>query len=95
MAERDNHRPTDVNLLRDATAAALRISGQLSEARGPTIRRQQRRRTNNVLEAFSKVRKIGRAKRDDLKACLDIRENLAGRVRAPLEPIVDARLLEH
>ena len=66
-AGRDIHHPTDVDLLRDAAVAALRIVGQRSSARGLTIWRQWRRRTENVLSAFSKVRRIGRAGHDGPK----------------------------
>ena len=51
VAECDTHHPTDVNLLRDATVAALRIVGQQSPACGLTIWRQWQHRTENVLSA--------------------------------------------
>ena len=101
VAKCDSHHPTDVNLPRDAIVTALRITGQLSEAHGDlTIWRQWQHQTKNVLAAFSKVRRIGRAKENDLKAYLDICEKLATRISislpilieagAPLKPIVDA-----
>ena len=90
VAECEVHHPTDVNLLRDATVTALRIVGQQSSARGLTMWRQWRHRTENVLSAFSKVWRIGRVGHDDLKEYLDIRESLTDRVSDSLLTILSA-----
>ena len=70
VAKRDTHHPMEVNLLQDAAAAA----------RSLTIWRQWQHRTECILSAFSDVRKIGHARHDDLRAYLDIRENMADSV---------------
>ena len=47
-------------------------------------------RTENILSAFSKVRRIGRARHDDLKTHIDTCENLADRVSTSLPVILAA-----
>ena len=53
LSGRHAHHPTDIDIHRDATIAALRIARGHSAARDPTFRRQRRRRTDNIRAAFS------------------------------------------